>query len=110
MTITDLSLVECSVTDDRFIQFIEALKVNTTLTKLKLGGTFNLCHVLSLIIIIDVMFFFVFKLLYVANGLGNDGVKYIADVLKVNTTLTSIKLHCEAFLWFFFFSFVSVLR
>jgi len=49
----------CSVTDNSFVQFIEALKVNTTLTDVYLNG----------------------------NKLGNDGAKYIADVLKVNTTL-----------------------
>ena len=31
--------------DDSFVQFIEALKVNTTLIKIDLGGTFKLFHV-----------------------------------------------------------------
>jgi len=39
------SILDCSVTDDRFVQFIEALKVNATLTEIRLGGTFKLFHV-----------------------------------------------------------------
>jgi len=37
------------VTDDSFVQFIEALKVNTTLTEIGLGGTFTLYVSLLLI-------------------------------------------------------------
>mmetsp|Transcript_5862 Transcript_5862/g.10003 ORF Transcript_5862/g.10003 Transcript_5862/m.10003 type:complete len:122 (+) Transcript_5862:45-410(+) len=55
----------CSVTDDRFEQLIEALKVNTTLTEIDFGE----------------------------NELGDEGAKYIGDVLKVNTTLKSILLY-----------------
>ena len=46
-TMTDHSLacVDCRATDDSFAQFIEALKVNTTLTYVDLGGTFKLCRV-----------------------------------------------------------------
>jgi len=40
------------------------------------------------------------------SRLGDDGAKYIADVLKVNTTLKIIHIGCKAFfLFFFFFSF-----
>jgi len=35
----------CRVTDNKFVQLIEALKVNTTSTKIDLGGTFKLCRV-----------------------------------------------------------------
>eukprot|EP00019_Armaparvus_languidus_P004152 CAMPEP_0168604022 /NCGR_PEP_ID=MMETSP0420-20121227/15064_1 /TAXON_ID=498008 /ORGANISM="Pessonella sp." /LENGTH=292 /DNA_ID=CAMNT_0008643089 /DNA_START=46 /DNA_END=922 /DNA_ORIENTATION=- len=55
----------CRVTDDSFAQFIEALKVNTTLTEIDFGE----------------------------NELGDEGAKYIGDVLKVNTTLKSILLY-----------------
>jgi len=60
---------DCRVTDNRFEQFIEALKVNTTLIKIDLS----------------------------ANQLGNDGAKYIADVLKVNTTLKSLDIGYNEF-------------
>ena len=33
------------MTDDTFLLFMEALKVNTTLTVINLGGTFKLFHV-----------------------------------------------------------------
>ena len=33
------------MTDDTFVQLIEALKVNTTLTEINLDGTFKLFHV-----------------------------------------------------------------
>jgi len=36
-----------------------------------------------------------FKLFYLANQLGNDGVKYIAGVLKVNTTLKMLDIGSE---------------
>jgi len=35
----------CLVTDERFVQFIEALKANTTLTELDMSGTSKLFHV-----------------------------------------------------------------
>jgi len=51
------------------------------------------CVSLSLIIIFGYWFtIFIFKLFYLANQLGNDAAKYIADVLKVNTTLESLDI------------------
>lgn len=40
-----LCFVGCRVTDDSFVQFIEALKENTTLTAIDLSGTFKLFYV-----------------------------------------------------------------
>ena len=40
------------------------------------------------------------------NKLGEDGAKYIADVLKVNTTLSNLEIGCESFFVFFFMIFV----
>jgi len=37
-----------------------------------------------------------FQFIYSANRLGDDGAKYIADVLNVNTTLKSILFYSEA--------------
>ena len=74
------------------MQFVEALKVNTTLTEIDLTSIFRLPHVLSLLLMIAI---FLLKLFYLGNNLGNDGAKYIADVLKVNTTLTVLILGCE---------------
>jgi len=48
------------VADDRFVQFIEALKVNTTLTEIDFGGTFKLFYVfryhLSLFSVVNLLF------------------------------------------------------
>jgi len=48
------------VTDDCIVQFIEALKVNTTLTEIDLSGTFKLFHAFrfhsSLFSVIDLQF------------------------------------------------------
>ena len=83
------------MSDDGFVQFIEALKVNTTLGEICLGGIFKLfyeCRYHSLLFrVIDVCN------LCVGTELGNDGAKYIADVLKVSTTLKSILIYSEAF-------------
>ena len=94
-------LVGCRVSDDGFVQFIEALKVNTTLGEIYLGGTFKLfygCRYHSLLFRVVVC---------LGMELGNDGAKYIADVLKVSTTLKSILLFGEVFFVifciFFFF-------
>ena len=38
-----------------------------------------------------------FKSFDLGNKLGEDGAKYIADVLKVNTTLRSFLLYRKAF-------------
>ena len=38
------------------------------------------------------------------NSIDNDGVKHLADMLKVNTTLTSLDLSCELCLFVFIFS------
>jgi len=45
-TMTDSScwFIGCRVSDVSFVQFIEALKVNTTLIEIYLGGTFKLFH------------------------------------------------------------------
>jgi len=42
-----------------------------------------------------------FPLFYLANRLGSDGAKYIADVLKMNTTLESLDIGCESFFCLF---------
>ena len=46
--------------------------------------------------VMDLQSFF-FILFCLANKLGDDGAKYIADVLKVNTTLKSLDIGCESF-------------
>ena len=84
------------------MQFVEALKVNTTLTEIDLTSIFRLPHVLSLLLMIAI---FLLKLFYLGNNLGNDGAKYIADVLKVNTTLEFLDIGCESFFCLFVFLF-----
>ena len=93
--------------DDSFLQFIEALKVNTSLTGIDLSGTFKLFHDspshLSLFAVIDLQFSCL-NCLILGNEIDNDDAKYIADVLKVNTTLTILDFGCELIsLCFFFF-------
>ena len=44
---------------------------------------------------------FMFKSFDLGNKLGEDGAKYIADVLKVNTTLSNLEIGCESFFVFF---------
>ena len=47
-----------------------------------------------------------FKLFDLGNRLDNDDTKYIAGILKVNTTLTCLDVGCESF--FLFLCFVSL--
>jgi len=46
-----------------------------------------------------------FKLFVLGNRLDNDDTKYIAGILKVNTTLTCLDVGCESFFLFFCFFF-----
>ena len=55
------------------------------------------CVSLSLIISSGHWLQFVFELFCLGNNLRDDGAKYIADVLKVNTTLRSFLLYRKAF-------------
>jgi len=153
--------VGCGVTDDSFVQFIDALKVNTTLTAINLGGTFKLFHVSLLLIIISghwltifmlnylfrnwtwrwwckvycrriesehnievnftsswhnfsvfVLIFqkiiFVFSLL--GNAIGDAGVSYIAEALKVNNILIKIVFWGEQMVFRFRFKSFSQIR
>ena len=45
LSLIDRRFVDCSVTENSVVQFIEALKVNTTLTEIDLCSTFKLFHV-----------------------------------------------------------------
>jgi len=49
----------------------------------------------------DIVFIFIVFFVYVVNELGDDGAKYIVDVLKVNTTLNHIDFWGESH-WFLF--------
>ena len=85
--------LDCHASDDSFARFIDALKVNTTLIEIRLCGTLN-CFI-CLCYHYDYHFFF--SICLIENYFGNDGAKYIADVLKVNTTFTSIEISCQCF-------------
>ena len=102
---TDRSFAGCRVTDNGFVQLIEALKVNTTLIKIDLSSTFlKFCHVfryLSFKYFIFSLTIFTINVFYLENNLGDDGLKFIADVMKVNKTLKSISIRCESFFLFF---------
>ena len=92
------------MTDNGFVQLIEALKVNTTLIKIDLSSTFlKFCHVfryLSFKYFIFSLTIFTINVFYLENNLGDDGLKFIADVMKVNKTLKSISIRCESFFCF----------
>jgi len=95
------------VTDDCFVQFIDSLKVNTTLTELDFSRTLK---IISCVFVMNNLLFsfvdfeiFMFQLFFDSdNKLGDDGAKYVADVLKLNRTLNSIRIHCEDFIFIFF--------
>ena len=108
-----MPVLACNVgrrmTEVSFAQFIEALEVNTTLTAINLHGISKLFHAFrynSFCFLFGHWFtIFVFELFSLENKLGDDGAKYLAHVLKVNTTLTSISMQRKSFFGFvgFFF-------
>ena len=70
----------------------DALKSNTTLTKLNLGGEYkrNSTQIAS----INNPLFSI-HINSTGNGIGETGTTALSEVLKLNTTLTELYLGCE---------------
>ena len=78
-------LIENGLGDEGVIYLSSALKVNSTITQLKISGKPENSSIMIF------MTYIVFNLL-IGNYVGDEGAKCLGEALKVNTGLTQLAL------------------